>query len=33
VLYYQNQKGTRTGEFMELSANEKVSRVVAHYNA
>ena len=33
VIYYQNQKGTRTGEFMELSANEKVSRVVAHYNA
>ena len=28
VLYYTNQKGTRTGEFMELSANGKVARVV-----
>ncbi len=33
VLYYTNQKGTRTGEFMELSANGKVVRVVANYNA
>ena len=33
VLYYTNQKGTRTGEFMELSANGKVVRVVAHYSA
>jgi predicted ester cyclase len=33
VLYYTNQKGTRTGEFMELSANGKVARVVANYNA
>jgi predicted ester cyclase len=33
VLYYTNQKGTRTGEFMELSAIGKVARVVAHYNA
>lgn len=33
VLYYTNQKGTRTGEFMELSATGKVVRVVAHYNA
>ena len=32
VLYYTNQKGTRTGEFMELSATGKVARVVAHYN-
>jgi predicted ester cyclase len=32
VLYYTNQKGTRTGEFMELSANGKVARVVAHYS-
>ncbi len=31
VLYYTNQKGTRTGEVMELSAFGKVSRVVAHY--
>jgi predicted ester cyclase len=33
VLYYTNQKGTRTGEFMELSATGKVIRVVANYNA
>jgi predicted ester cyclase len=33
VLYYTNQKGTRTGEFMELSPNGKVVRVVANYNA
>lgn len=33
VLYYTNQKGTRTGEFMELSATGKVLRVVAHYSA
>jgi len=33
VLYYKNQKGTRSAEFMELSASGKVSRVVAHYSA
>ena len=33
VLYYTNQKGTRTAEFMELSAKGKVARVVANYNA
>jgi predicted ester cyclase len=33
VLYYTNQKGTRTAEFMELSATGKVYRVVANYNA
>jgi predicted ester cyclase len=33
VLYYTSQKGTRTGEFMELSAIGKVTRVVAHYSA
>jgi predicted ester cyclase len=33
VLYYTNQKGSRTGEFMELSAAGKVARVVAHYSA
>jgi hypothetical protein len=32
VLYYTNQKGTRTAEFMELSAIGKVARVVANYN-
>ena len=33
VLCYKNQKGTRTAEFMELSATGKVSRVVANYSA
>jgi hypothetical protein len=33
VLYYINQKGTRTAEFMELSPVGKVKRVIAHYNA
>jgi hypothetical protein len=33
VLLYKNQKGTRTAEFMELSAAGKVRRVVANYSA
>jgi len=33
VLCYANQKGTRSAEFMELSAAGKVARVVANYNA
>jgi hypothetical protein len=33
VLYYKNQKGTRTAEFMELSESGKVARVVANYSA
>ena len=33
VLYYTNQNGTRTAEFMELSASGKVARVVANYGA
>ncbi len=33
VLYYTNQKGTHTGEFLELSAAGKVTRVVANYSA
>jgi predicted ester cyclase len=33
VLYYTNQKGTHTAEFMELSATGKVVRVIAHYSA
>lgn len=33
VLVYKNQKGTRTAEFMELSAGGKVARVVANYDA
>lgn len=32
VLYYTNQKGTRTAEYMELSPAGKVARVVANYN-
>jgi len=33
VLYYTNQKGTHTAEFMELSSIGKVARVVANYSA
>lgn len=33
VLYYRNQNGTHTAEFMELSAGGKVARVTAHYSA
>ena len=33
VLYYTNQKGTHTAEFMELSASGKVAKVVANYGA
>jgi predicted ester cyclase len=33
VLYYTNQMGTRTAEFMEFSATGKVARVVANYGA
>lgn len=33
VIYYRNQKGTRTAEFMELGASGKVARVVANYSA
>ncbi len=32
VLYYANQKGTHTGEYMELSPRGKVLRVVANYS-
>jgi len=32
-LYYVNQNGTKTGEFMEMDAGTKVIRVVANYNA
>ncbi len=31
VLYYENQIGTRTGEFMEFGADGTVVRVVANY--
>jgi hypothetical protein len=33
VLYYKNQNGTKSGEFMELDASLKVIRVVANYGA
>jgi ketosteroid isomerase-like protein len=33
VLVYANQAGSRTAEFMELSAAGKVARVVANYSA
>ncbi len=33
VLYYTNQNGTHTAEFMELSASGKVARVVANYSS
>jgi hypothetical protein len=33
VLYYANQKGTKTAEFMELDSEGKVVRVVANYSA
>lgn len=31
VLYYTNQKGTKTGEFMAFDADARVVQVVAHY--
>jgi hypothetical protein len=31
VLYYRNQNGARTAEFMEIGEDGKVSRVVANY--
>jgi hypothetical protein len=33
VLYYKNQRGTRTAEFMEFGKRGKVARVVANYSA
>lgn len=32
VLYYKNQKGSHTAEFMQVSASGKVVRVIAHYS-
>jgi hypothetical protein len=32
VFYYTNQKGSRTGEFMEVGSTEKITKVIAHYN-
>jgi hypothetical protein len=31
VLYYKNQQGSNTAEYMELDANGKIIRVVANY--
>ena len=31
VLYYVNQKGTKTAEYMEFDAQQQVVRVVANY--
>jgi predicted ester cyclase len=33
VLYYANQVGRKTGEYMEIDENGKVVRVVANYSA
>jgi predicted ester cyclase len=32
VLYFKNQRGTMTGEFMEIDSSGKVIRVVANYS-
>ena len=32
ILYYKNQKGGKTGEFMEIDSKSKIVRVVANYN-
>jgi ketosteroid isomerase-like protein len=32
VLYYINQKGTKSGELMEIDAAGKVTKVIANYN-
>ncbi len=33
VLYYSNQNGTKSGEFMEVGEDGKVTRVVANYGS
>jgi hypothetical protein len=33
VIYYANQRGTKTGEFMEIDATGQVTKVIANYNA
>jgi hypothetical protein len=33
VLYYTNQNGTRSAEFLEFAASKKVVRIVANYDA
>ncbi len=32
VLYYVNQQGTKSGEFMEIDAAGQVTKVIANYN-
>jgi hypothetical protein len=32
VLYYVNQKGTKTAEFMEIDGQGKVTKVIANYS-
>jgi ketosteroid isomerase-like protein len=32
VLYYVNQNGTKSGEFMELTSTGTISKVIANYN-
>jgi hypothetical protein len=32
VFYYTNQRGSKTGEYMEIGPSGKVSRVVANYS-
>lgn len=32
VFYYINQKGLKTGEFMEIGSTGKISKVIANYN-
>jgi hypothetical protein len=32
VLYYVNQQGSKTGEYMEVGASGKISKVVANYS-
>lgn len=32
VLYYRNQRGTMTGEFMEIDEAGQISKVVANYS-
>jgi len=33
VLYYKNQRGTMTGEVLEIAPNGRVARVLANYSA
>jgi ketosteroid isomerase-like protein len=32
VLYYVNQKGSKTAEFMEINSDGKISQVIANYS-